>query len=277
MSGRMDDYCPTEVGVPSFNQSSCSTQDVSGNNVTTKTLDVLDIAGNLFFKQGYANTTVTDLVRETGIPESTFRRRFVDGKVGVYWALLARAAEFVHDEYVSEIRRARLSETLSDPKELVLIYVKTIIGLWHSDANPKWPLSLLFGADFGYEIEADEKHSVKNGGDKDIELLDHIILRGCEGQNALAKGASCIVLGALREYIEAQIHAPYGYDRQYESEIVVSLLESLLSSIFADRALSRERLQARGLSAEKLMRLNSELKECAITVEAILDEISKSP
>jgi len=243
--------------------------------VTTKTLDALDIAGELFFKQGYANTTVTDLVRETGIPESTFRRRFVDGKVGVYWALLARAAEFVYDEYVSEIRRAKLSETQSDPKELVLVYVKTIIGLWHSDGTKKWPLSLLFGDDFGYEIGVNEKHSVKDGGDQDIELLDHIILRGCAGQEALAKGVSCIVLGALREYILAQIHLPYGYDRQYEKEVVLSLLSSLLSSVFGNQGISRERLHASGVSTEKLMRLNSELRDCASSVEAILDEMSK--
>lgn len=240
--------------------------------------EIADVAGELFFKQGYAETSISQIVQAAGISETTFRRYFIDGKVGVYWAVMQRATRYAYNEYMRELEKLGLNPNTSDPKEIVITYIKTIFKLWHDDpSGQKWQISLLYGQDFAYEIGADGKHLITDGdGMIDINALDDVLLRGCGGNKSLAQNVACIILGTLREYVLSKIDEPYGYDRSYDRAGICNLLELVINSSFTSQHVIESRLTQNGVSIDSLQQLNALLTESAKKIDSILLNLSKN-
>ncbi len=231
---------------------------------------VLLAGAEVFFAKGHSAATVADLLEKAQVPESTFRRYFKDGKVAVFRGVLEVAARTLYERFLKAVEQAGLDTSASDPKRLVLLYVETVIELWHSEGMGKMQVGLLFGADGTAAGQTFGKTFLTEAAMQDIELLDHILERGCGGDQAKAKNVSCIILGTLQEYVKGDIDSAGGYERSYEAKGIVRLLNSFLSSALQDQHITHEQMAREGVTREVLSRLGHDLAFCVTAVDRVL-------
>lgn len=150
------------------------------------------------------------------------------------------------------------------------MYVKTALNLWHGGGKGRARIGLLFGHDgvapgqiggtFGDTFLTEDAMG-------DIELLDKVLLRSCEGDSTKAKAVSCIVLGCVGEYVTSNIDAAAGYNRGYDAETIFAMLRMFLATLFTGSKLAHEELDRRGVSREALGRLSVDLQSCALAIQ----------
>lgn len=98
-------------------------------NHETKQNQILDVAGDLFFRQGYANTSIDEIAAELGVGKPFIYYYFKD-KQTIFETLCVESSKLTHKAF-SETEEAgasasvRLSRGLT---ELILRYLRTFAG-----------------------------------------------------------------------------------------------------------------------------------------------------
>ncbi len=238
--------------------------------------DILEVAGKAFFEEGYLQLSIPALVQRAGISESTLRRMFTRGKASIFRAVLERAAEKVFQNYLAFLEQRQLDQKTSNPIDLVLCYFDCVMSMWGDSPERSWSVGLLFGYD-GSASGTDDLGAdfVSPQMMSDINLLDEILGRACEGEPAKAKNLSCMVLGAIREFVTSELDVQAGYRRGYTREGVAELIRQLMRGAISSRDYSITSNENSSISISELSRAAQKLKQLATEQQDLAQQIDR--
>jgi len=112
-------------------------------NPDVRRSEILDVAQRLFYRKGYEQTSVQDIITEIGIAKGTFYHYF-DSKLDLLDAMIERMIEqtlqslqpLVEDEQLSALEKfERFFSNLADWKVENMAFLLDFMHIWYKDEN----------------------------------------------------------------------------------------------------------------------------------------------
>jgi len=234
----------------------------------TKYENMLRCATKLVHDKGFSSLNLTSLSMSSGISESTARRYFKSDNEALFLAVLESASKMIYDEFVARTEETGLDLEISDPKELVILYTKTVLSLIEGVTETgmkNWQARILFAGFNETPLTCTENMIVH------ISILDKIILRGCGGIKDKSSAVKCIILGIFAECSRAKIGS-IRHAREHDMNVMLTQLEIFLLSVFQKPLIQLEKLEEGGVSMGSLQLLSDELTNSANAIKKVLSQ-----
>lgn len=134
--------------------------------------DVIEKAMNVFWKKGYAATSITDITDATGIKRGSLYNAF-DGKHDLFVRALLK---YGNDRRTS---RLRALEAVEDPREAIAMFFDSLVKNTLEDPDKKG--CLLFNTALEYASHSDDvRRMVSQGIGEVVSFFEGRIVRGQE-------------------------------------------------------------------------------------------------
>jgi len=121
--------------------------------------DVIEQAMEVFWKKGYAATSISDITNATGIKRGSLYNAF-DGKHDLFVRGLLKYGD---DRRTSKLR---MLETVDDPREAVAMFFESLVKSTLDDPDKKG--CLLFNTALEYSLHGDDVKQLVSEGIKEV-------------------------------------------------------------------------------------------------------------